>query len=955
MLADHDTLMDDLFGDSEAVQIPAAPPLHGLNQRLDDLSRGSCCQRLAYSREGAIAAISKDSKSISISILSRNPRHGTWSLKPLNVITPELGDEGSASIVHIAWSPLGGDLAIVDDAGQICIYRSFQVLGQMRLQPQKSLVIEHDFRSIVGFHWFGVFPHSRSTGVCWSATRTGANWQYDTKHSVGPVGPCNPIKSGNAFLSLSRGGVLKLFFALQDGTYSVQSCTLDGAPHIADAISHAAFAPDSDNSLMVAAYDLSRQLKVFRIHVNWKYNEKEPQEAPRPSLEVVPHAWEESCHPLSANSMGQDNSTAGGPDSSYLSQMTHLEFLAPESSGKTSGNRDSVPTILATFCNIPRAATMVYDPLNRYQNAASVVCRWHLKAVKLPPVLAVFDEIQAMYFKNVPGLIKSSEQTIKQELQLERLSDVHLHSIVLSQTILRHNTLLGFAMSDGAIEFRFRESMELASADGNYEEVSTLPQSGFSFPQGEPVLNVALSPNFCCALAMNTDGKVKLRRMEYSVDSLGSLNEDQPQFGAISALLASSVTSSFIGYCTVDDILAILPPDIPITLANAIAEQLFMACSAVPTGSIDFLNPKNQTTAYFLKSTMLQRCISFHYALSPMEHGCLSINAKLAWTLFNMKSVIASLYYCTNPEPSWRIEIANTMLGNIRYATGVVGFILQEISNLRHDLGDNGLNDHAAIAEKIKASGSPALLFIFCSLPRKTLRQCLNLLQKLWDLTNKNMNTPSETNPQLQQQWKQFASELVRNCPHFNLVFKTHDFLDQEQAPEKRRRNPLETLLVELDGYLARAYEKSNYSDADRLSSEMRMFVRAEISPSLLPIAGALLKKMEGLGRYYDQGALYRLDTSFLGAWGALAITAEKRRWDSVRKSEYGMQARVRRCPRCASVMEEVRQGDPAVLWMTVMGALRSCNCGNSWAVGQMDEERKSNGDVVRVKRERED
>ena len=63
---------------------------------------------------------------------------------------------------------------------------------------------------------------------------------------------------------------------------------------------------------------------------------------------------------------------------------------------------------------------------------------------------------------------------------------MYLHATVLSQSILRHHTLLAFSFSDGTIQFRFRDSMELASADGNYEEVSTLPQAGFAFPQHEP-------------------------------------------------------------------------------------------------------------------------------------------------------------------------------------------------------------------------------------------------------------------------------------------------------------------------------------------------------------------------------------------------------------------------------------------------------------------------------------
>jgi hypothetical protein len=55
-------------------------------------------------------------------------------------------------------------------------------------------------------------------------------------------------------------------------------------------------------------------------------------------------------------------------------------------------------------------------------------------------------------------------------------------------SLVRQYTMLAFGMSDGSIQFRFRESLDLASADGSYEEIQSLPQVGFSFPIDEPGL-----------------------------------------------------------------------------------------------------------------------------------------------------------------------------------------------------------------------------------------------------------------------------------------------------------------------------------------------------------------------------------------------------------------------------------------------------------------------------------
>ena len=44
LIMDDDQYMDDLFGDHEPVQLSVPATVKGLPQRLDDLSRGGCCQ-----------------------------------------------------------------------------------------------------------------------------------------------------------------------------------------------------------------------------------------------------------------------------------------------------------------------------------------------------------------------------------------------------------------------------------------------------------------------------------------------------------------------------------------------------------------------------------------------------------------------------------------------------------------------------------------------------------------------------------------------------------------------------------------------------------------------------------------------------------------------------------------------------------------------------------------------
>lgn len=41
--------------------------------------------------------------------------------------------------------------------------------------------------------------------------------------------------------------------------------------------------------------------------------------------------------------------------------------------------------------------------------------------------------------------------------------------------------MFAFTMSDGSIHFRYRDTMELVTADDKHDEVHTMPQTGFAF------------------------------------------------------------------------------------------------------------------------------------------------------------------------------------------------------------------------------------------------------------------------------------------------------------------------------------------------------------------------------------------------------------------------------------------------------------------------------------------
>jgi hypothetical protein len=159
-----------------------------------------------------------------------------------------------------------------------------------------------------------------------------------------------------------------------------------------------------------------------------------------------------------------------------------------------------------------------------------------------------------------------SNLTKQHDWILERQPDVSLHAYVLS--------LSSFGLSDGSVQFRVRETMEVSAPNGE-EEFKTLPQVGFSFPVDAPEstgLHMVLSPNNCCAVTMNADGDVRLKVMEFLQTNLETIKEEDGMcsactihltvaaaFGPVSAVFTTYCVTSWMSYQTADDLFAMLP------------------------------------------------------------------------------------------------------------------------------------------------------------------------------------------------------------------------------------------------------------------------------------------------------------------------------------------------------------------------------------------------------------
>ena len=81
-------------------------------------------------------------------------------------------------------------------------------------------------------------------------------------------------------------------------------------------------------------------------------------------------------------------------------------------------------------------------------------------------------------------------------VSFKRLPDISVNGIIVSAASLYNDTVLSLSYSDGSVEFRNRPALDIINADHNPNQVSSLSQSGFSFPTGNPCKLASLSSKY---------------------------------------------------------------------------------------------------------------------------------------------------------------------------------------------------------------------------------------------------------------------------------------------------------------------------------------------------------------------------------------------------------------------------------------------------------------------------
>ncbi|KAF2276186.1 uncharacterized protein EI97DRAFT_433591 [Westerdykella ornata] len=926
-------------------------------------------RKIAWSNTGCVASISPDGYAVYLRVFLRDPLTRAWSLG--NETQLDFNNEtGTFQFVHLSWSRLGNDLVVVDTAGRVFLFTCQMVLGRMVPTRVETTQSESELDVVVGMHWLSIIPYEKKNQIVWSASRENGSWSFKTASHVFNDAH-HPLETKASLIYLRRFGDLRLRYQQADSSWHEVSHQTMVVLSVRDAFSHAAFASNGDNTLLLAAYDITGRLHLYRIEVNWNVSPSKSGQPSRsvekPELLVSKLATQEQCLPVSVPIVGDSNH--GGPSYKLRipAQLTHLHFL-PTSPDQGDG---TVPTIQAIFSTAPN--TLSLDQTQPSPAPYSILVRWEVHRSLENPVDPIWDIVTSKK-KNV------SDVPAVEVFKLKRLPDTALHNTVISFSPLWYSMTLAYCYADGTIELRKRSTMDVLLPNYSTDTVTSLSQAGFTFPTGESSIHVALSPNHCIAACMQQDGNIKLRLAEYAYGSLSSDEEDEKHSAALAAI-ALQFASAANQYFSNDDLFAVLGPlterrkDTFIQLISQ-AVHLNLDCSSEEPGN-------NQALVLLGRSPHFVKVLSAAHILGFRDTIDRTFNSKIAWIVLNIKYVTQILTTITRlasqDKNMLRPELVPHLVGLIRWFGSFMCYVLDALVEFGLDFRKSPPDslDRSTLEAKFIEKSNPAVLLLLSSFPRTMMKHCTHAYN--WVLQSSLRIANSSAGIEIKDIYLPLQ-EALSDLPFDWRIF--------------------DSVINEATAATRQCYRSSNTPDSARNAIE-RDLLSGRLPDVLFPAAKRLVtdylwndEQPNGcLADKFDMTTAYFADTRWLGfqdsAWGRewhakhvvdvcqkvvirgfsakfhqdlLLSTSRRGRSDGsggggggaaaggagsgagasgsaangAEEKKVAPKDSLRRCTRCAAYMEDVlvgRRGYSAqhVGWLAGIG--KHCICGNAWTL----------------------
>ncbi|TVY60790.1 Mediator of RNA polymerase II transcription subunit, partial [Lachnellula suecica] len=667
---DDEMDMNELFGEGADLSLPTRPPSQELYQRIDELRAGGCCQAVAWSNWGCIAAITSNGAALELRNLRCHPENGNWGLSEPTTTPPFTTTLDGGPLKHLSWSPTGSELAVIDSAGRVTILSLFSSLNKPTLHRPCQTDPTDDLYGVVGCYWLNLapYPPNRPVFLNGPAVKEGAGYRYEA--SQAPVfGPCLPSHTKSAFVCVTTNGLLRILWPQNNGKYYETHTELESIVSSEDLITHAAICPDKSNTLLIAFATTSKQLRTIRALVDWgvaKTNEKIPPQALflNPTIKTRHLAVTSWLHDIPGDTLNASNME------SSMAQLSHLEVLP--SCGDASGHVTPA-TIVAVRSHLP-VSTTHYN-----QDVHTTVDRWEIRE-KPQTIHPAFEQLSSR--RNSIGSPPGATVFLK------KLGSFTVNKIAVAMQPMNLGKVIFFAYSDSSVDYRDRISMAETYTDHDLDRVWHLSQIGFSYTEDEPCLQVALSPSYCSVVQIRNDGKVKWKQLDYHLGDIGSSSED-PQYAAVVAALALSCSTAVMRNVTYDDLLATAHKYVK----SNFAFDWLIELSRILKAHMDY--SEEQHYDVLIRNTTIQLCLCIQNSLGFQgEFNSRTFSGKFAWLVLQLRNIVvlvtmaANLNVPAGPNPNDKTspledpEVINALAGSVRWVLDFMAWLTDTLLTL---------------------------------------------------------------------------------------------------------------------------------------------------------------------------------------------------------------------------------------------------------------------------------
>lgn len=165
-------------------------------------------------------------------------------------------------LVHLEWAATNNpELAIFDAAGRVAILIfSITLTGPFLVRKWDPDMLDPT-QSIAGCYWLpvaapvaGTQPaaNRQSYNVMFGPAIKNANGTYHYKSSVVQTeGPSHPLQARTALLTVTEGGMLRMFWQNNNRTNEETTLELEGVGSADQVVTHAAFASEKSASILI--------------------------------------------------------------------------------------------------------------------------------------------------------------------------------------------------------------------------------------------------------------------------------------------------------------------------------------------------------------------------------------------------------------------------------------------------------------------------------------------------------------------------------------------------------------------------------------------------------------------------------------------------------------------------------------------------------------------------------